>query len=299
MRFGITALEFETTAKQVIVDGFPDFSRFNIIEAIRRAAAIEYITVVELTLDIRHIIPGSIPDSVIDNLIDLRDEVGIGYTVHLPLWSLEPASFNEHIRRASVECIVDSIMAIERLDPEVYVLHSTGPLGAEFSRLRVKQSVRDLICQLMASISIRSVTEILERTNIRPRKLAIENVEFPFQFTRDVVDECDTGICFDTGHLLARYSGKEDPIEFYRQHHDRIVEIHLHDGRFRCVNGVSVPEDHKTLGTGDLRVEEFLCELVHSGFRGPVIFELTNEETVRSLEVVRERCPRALDKSGS
>lgn len=294
MRFGMTALEFGPTVNRIVVDGVPDFSRFNMADIVREAAGIKHLSAIELTLDIAYIIPGALTEKAIAMLAELKDELNITYTAHLPLWSIDLATFNQHIRRGGIECTVEAIKTTEPLQPENYVLHASGALAAEFSRLELPGNMGMLVSGYMSTFSLASVQEILARTEIDPRRVAIENVEFPFEFTRDIVDECGTSICFDTGHLLAQYSGKESVLEFYRKHRDRITEIHLHDGSYRKEGAIPVRQDHKALGVGQLPIRNFLMELVKEHFKGPAIFELTTGETVRSLEAIERLVPEAL-----
>ncbi|MHA1216718.1 MAG: cobamide remodeling phosphodiesterase CbiR [Candidatus Thorarchaeota archaeon] len=294
MRFGIVPLEFKPAAERIIVDGVPDFSRFNIIDAVRDAAKMQHIQVIEVTMDVEHVIPNALTPEVISQLVDLKDELGISYTAHLPLWSLELASFNEFVRQASVESIVSSIRLAEPLEPEAYVLHATGALAAEFSRLDMPVNMVMLICNLMSAIAARSLEDIITRSEINPRLLAVENVEFPFSLTRELVDEYDTSICFDTGHLLTRYSGDEPVVEFYRRHRDRIVELHLHDGSYAERDGAVIHRDHIALGEGEMPVREFLMELVRDSFNGPVVFELTATQAKQSLNLIETQVPEAI-----
>ena len=294
MRFGLVPLEFASAVDRIIVDGAPDFSRFNLVEIVRDALQTEHISVIEVSMDIAHIIPGALTSKTIAQLAELKEEFGHSYTVHLPFWSLELASFNEPVRKGSVESIVESIRLAKPLEPECYVLHSTGPLAAEFSRLNFSKTIVNVICMSMARFSARSVEEILTQTEIAPHRIAVENVEFPFEITRSIIDEYDLSICFDTGHLLTKYSGDESVFEFYREHRNRITELHLNDGTYKEVEGVPIHEDHLALGTGELPVREFLQELLKDNFDGPMIFELTNEEVRQSLQMIKDVVPTAL-----
>lgn len=298
MRFGVVPLEFKPAAERVLVEGVPDFSRFDILEIVREALSTKHISVIELTLDIEYIIPGALTPKIVRELANLKDELGHSYTAHLPLWSIELASFNEYIRSGGVQSVVHSINLVEPLEPEYYVLHSTGPLATEFSNLEFSRDMVMLICSLMAGFSAQSIEEILTETEIDPKRLAIENIEFPFDITRELVDEYDTSICFDTGHLLTRYSGTESVSEFYNRHKDRIVEIHLHDGSYQEQSGMAVHRDHIPLGQGEMPVREFLLELKEDDFDGPVIFELTTPEVQESLAYIAEVVPEAL-RTGS
>ncbi|MFW9887844.1 MAG: cobamide remodeling phosphodiesterase CbiR [Candidatus Thorarchaeota archaeon] len=291
MRFGAVAIEFLPAVQRIMADGVPDFSRINLVDIVRDVVAIEHIEVIEFTIEMEHMVPSSITPEIISRLVDLKDELGISYTVHLPIWSIELASFNPFIRSGGVESICNSIKTAEPLAPEAYVLHASGSLAAEFLRNNHSEAMHLLICGYMTSFSMKSVEEIISKTEIDPRKLAIENIEFPFEFTRDVVDEYDTSICFDTGHALTKQSGDESVLELYTQHRDRIVEVHLNDGIDIKTPGEY--EDHLAIGKGELPVRDFLIELRKDDFKSPLIFELTTEEVIESLHTIREVVPEA------
>ncbi len=249
MRFGMVPLELRPAVDRLLSNGHLDLSLFDLPKFVSEASTIDHIQVIEITSDIHYIIPNSLTAQVVDKLAGLRDDLGVTYTVHLPLWSVEPASFNGHIRTASVDTIVEAIDLLSPLDPEAFVLHATGPLAAEFSRLTYTPEIMSLILGMMASYASQSVEEIITKSEISPRLLALENIEYPFEYMREIVDTYDTSICFDTGHLLTHYSGDEPVREFYRRHRDRIAEIHLHDGAFEVRDGVAIHSDHIPLGS--------------------------------------------------
>ncbi|UCH05044.1 MAG: sugar phosphate isomerase/epimerase, partial [Candidatus Thorarchaeota archaeon] len=224
---------------------------------------------------------------------ELKDELDLSYTAHLPFWAVELTSFNDYIRSGSVDSNVHSIRLVQSLEPEAYVLHSTGALAAEYSRQGFSERVNLVVQGYMNSFAMKSVEEIISKSEVDPRKLAIENVEFPFDFTRDIVDELNTSICFDTGHLLTKQCGDEPLSEFYRKHRDRITEIHLNDGLAEK-DEAGGHQDHLVLGTGDMPVREFLLELVKDNFEGPLIFEMPHEDAIESLSTIRNLVPEAL-----
>jgi sugar phosphate isomerase/epimerase len=293
MRFGTVAIEFMPALKRVIAGGSPDFSRVNMVEIVRETAAIEHIQVIEMPMEIEHMVPGSLTPEVISELAELKDELDISYTTHLPFWSIEASSFNDFIRSGSVDSMVHSIKLAKELEPEAHVLHSTGSLPVAYARQGFSESVNLIVRGYMTSFVMKSVEEIISKSEVNPRKLAIENVEFPFEFTRDVVDELDTSICFDTGHLLTKMSGDEPLSEFYKKHRDRITEIHLNDGVAER-NEAGGHQDHMVLGTGDMPIREFLLELVNDKFEGPLILEMPYEDVIESLNTIHDSVPEAL-----
>jgi sugar phosphate isomerase/epimerase len=296
LRFGITALEFLEVAGQVIVDGVPDFSHLNVVDLTRDAVSDEC-SVIELSLDVKHVIPGSLTPDSISRLSELKDDLGHSYTIHLPFWSVELATFNEHVRMGSVDSIIDAIELTKPLEPEAYVLHASGDMAAVFSNLNYDSNLVRLISTLLAGFAAASVEDIVSRTEINPREIAIENVDFPFDVLRDVIDDLDTSICFDTAHLLARMSGTESVMDFYSAHKDRISEVHLQDATYKEYEGAVAREDHVILGKGIMGnnvLRQFLTELIKDKFDGPIIFELTRDETRESLDLIRRVVPEAL-----
>ena len=291
MRFGITPLQFDNTLGLVGAQGVPDFSRFDYARIIQEHHE-QGFSLFELTLDVRYVLPGGFTEKTVDTLVKVKEELGLTFTAHLPLWAIEPATPNQFIRDASVECIVDAIELVQPLNPEVYVLHSTGSLAAEFNQLELPKPFDSVVTEYLNLHSKQSVQEILDQAGIPPDKLALENIEFPFNATWQIAEALDTRVCLDTGHVQAGYSGDITVLEFVERYFSRIKEIHLHDGgQVLSQEGMVRPYDHQALGTGTLPLEEFLSTLLKKGFEGLIIFELTLQEALESLKVIRERLP--------
>jgi sugar phosphate isomerase/epimerase len=294
MRFGIQPFEFSGIVSMVTEDGTLDLSRLSAASIVKRCIKKGF-RVIELGLDLGYVIPGSINKESIRELIKIKKEEKIVYTVHLPLWSIEPASPNEFIRKASVDVLADAVRLCEPLDPEVYVVHATGSLAAEFSRLEVDEFYREFIGSQMGNIAEKSIRELLSKTNLEPNRLAVETVEFPFKFMRGIIDRLDLSICFDTGHLLAGYSGTYPFMGFLHDNFDRIANIHFHDGFCEDKgNGQKIVKDHLPLGKGKLPIVEMLDFLDRQKYTHPLVFELTLAEATQSIETIRKQFPKAL-----
>jgi endonuclease IV len=165
------------------------------------------------------------------------------------------------------------------------VIHLTGALAAEFSRVNLDPKIKGLVTGLINGFATLSVQAILTETRIAPKLLAVENVEFPFEATRQIVDKFDLSICFDTGHLLVEYSGTEPVDEFWERHKDRILELHLNDGK---IMPDGRPNDHIAIGDGSFPMD-VLERIIQSGFQGPTVFELPFAEAAKSLQRIRAR----------
>lgn len=291
MRFGITALDWATVFNQLAAGGFFDLSKFDFAEIVRLTHQHGF-SLMELTLDIGYVIPGALSEDQITNLLVAKEELDLTYTAHLPLWSIEPASPNPFIREASVACLVEAVQHAKPLDPEAYVVHNAGWIGAEFSEFDIGGDDQPLISLIMGNLAEQSIREVIRQTNVPSRKFALESIEFPFEITWAIAKKLDTSVCLDTGHVLSGQSGSTDVLEFVKQYYNRLLEIHLHDGSLKRVEGKRFPYyDHKVLGQGALPIVEFLTALDERRFDGPIIFELNRADALESLKVIRKLLP--------
>ncbi|MCS7286123.1 MAG: cobamide remodeling phosphodiesterase CbiR [Anaerolineae bacterium] len=244
----------------------------------------------ELNTDLNIFFPHSFGVPTLKRLMDFKESLGLSYTVHLPLWSLEPSSPFEEVRKAAVDVMVDAILRFAPLEPEVYVFHATGPLATEFfTSPSIPDLARPLLMLLFQRNAARSIEEILERTNLPPRALAVETIQFPLDLTLGLAEEFDLSVCFDTGHVFARMPGPVDFHEALAKCLPRLKEVHLHDAWFRLEpDGTARWADHLPLGEGEVPLEDFFSSLKKVNFEGPIIFELTIPEAIKSLERLRE-----------
>jgi sugar phosphate isomerase/epimerase len=297
LRFGIQPFELTTISSLVSENGKFDLSRLSAPSIVKRCIK-EGFRVIELGLDLGYVIPGSINKKAVDELMKIKNSDHISYTVHLPLWSVEPASPNEFIRKASVEVLADAVKLCEPLNPEAYVVHATGALAAEFSRLEIADFYKDYIANEMTGLAEQSIKGLLSSTNLQPEKLAIETVEFPFKYMKRLTEKYNVSICCDTGHILAGYPGSYTVVGFLEEFFERVIDIHLHDGyRIEKEKGVKIQKDHLPLGEGKLPMNDLFDFLHRHEYTHPIVFELTLPQALKSLKVIREKYPEALESS--
>jgi sugar phosphate isomerase/epimerase len=294
MRFGIMTMQ-----KGALIPAGASATRVSAAEALAALAKLDHAAIarqlsgfgfdpIELGGDMGLFFSQAFAPETIDRLAALSEETGLGYTVHLPLWSTEPSTPLEPVREGSVRALVDIVERTLPLEPEVYVLHATGALAAEFYGMDLPDLAKGFVLQQFQAAAAHSLRTILDRTGIDGRRLAIETIEFPLDLTLQLAEELDLSICLDTGHILAGFSG---PLGFWETLEaclPRLAEVHLHDApQWQRGQPLGYGTDHKALGTGDLDVGRLLARLEASGFDGPVIFELTVEEALASMAVVR------------
>jgi sugar phosphate isomerase/epimerase len=250
---------------------------------------------IELSGDLTLFFPQAFAPPAIDRLAVLKEELGLSYTVHLPLWSVEPSTPLPSVRRGSVEILIEVIRATRLLQPEVYVLHATGALAAEFYQMDLPAVAHAFLLRVFQAQAGESIQRILAETAIPSRQLAIETIEFPLDLTLELAEQFDLAICLDVGHILAGFSGPADLFDVLERCLPRLAEVHLHDCPLRASGQAPLyGQDHRSLGEGDLDLERFLDRLEEAGFDGPVILELTVEEARSSFETIRAVRPELL-----
>ncbi len=136
MRFGIMAMQVDflippVTSEKETADWLTSLSRFEYADLALKLAQHGF-NPIELGGDLAMLLPQTFYPSSVQKLAALKEEHGVSYTVHLPLWSVEPSTMLTHVRRGSVKALVENISATLPLEPEVFVLHATGELAAEF-----------------------------------------------------------------------------------------------------------------------------------------------------------------------
>lgn len=250
---------------------------------------------VELGGDLVMFMPHTYAPPAIEKLQALQEETGLGYTVHLPLWSVEPSALLEPVRAGSVAAMVQVLKATQSLNVEAYVVHATGSLAAEFYRMNLPEMARFVILKQFQGRALASLKAMLGETGVDPRKLAVETIEFPLELTMELVEGLGLSYTLDTGHVLSGFSGAVDLFEAVDKLLPRLANVHLHDSpRWAPGTDIVYGKDHQALGKGDLDLGRFLDHLHAGGYRGPLVFELTVPEAVASLAVVRQVRPEYL-----
>jgi sugar phosphate isomerase/epimerase len=296
MRFGIIAMQLNLLIPPAlppdqVLAHIAGFDNANLV----RGLVEQGFKLIELGGDLSIFLPPTFSPPAIERLAMLKEELGLSYTVHLPLWSVEPSTPLTSVRRGSVQAVIDILKVTRPLNPETYVLHATGALAAEFYHMRISEMARAVILRQFQNGARESLKTILAETGIPSRQLAIETVEFPFELTYEMAEEFDLSMCLDTGHVLAGFSGPVELFTVLEQCLPRLGEIHLHDCPWQGPEmKLGYGQDHQPLGKGDLDTARLLDRLVRADYSGPIIFELRVDEALASLDVIRSLRPMVL-----
>lgn len=296
MRFGIQAMQLGELVPSTLPseDLMAYVMGFDQAKRVRKLHALGF-NPIELGGDLGIFLPHTFAPPAIAGLAALKEEIGVTYTVHLPLWSVEPSTPLTPVREGSVRAVIDTIRATAPLEPETYVLHATGALASEFYQKKLSPAGKSLILRIFQSNARQSIETLLAETEIPSRQLAIETIEFPFGLTLELAEELDLSMCLDVGHVLVGFSGPIGVFEALERCLPRLAEIHLHDGPWQGPeHRLGYGQDHQPLGSGDLDTAHLLDRLTEAGFSGPLIFELKVEEALASLDVVHAIRPSLL-----
>ncbi len=290
MRFGIMTMQLNALipSAQTAQQALAQISTFDFSSLVQQLASHGF-NPIELGGDLVMFIPHAFAPPSIEKLGALKKQLGIEYTVHLPLWSVEPSTPLVPVRQGSLRAVIEMIRATQPLDPAAYVLHPYGALASEFYRMKLPESARALLLQIFQNNARESVKTILAETGIASRKLAVETIEFPLEHLLALANEFDTSICFDTGHVLAGFAGDIDFWNALEKCLPRVSHVHLHDcPAYARTRELGYGKDHQPLGKGDLDVARFLKRLQEANFAGTIVFELTVAEALASMQVVKE-----------
>lgn len=166
------------------------------------------------------------PDkSEIKKLLQLKEEFGITYNIHLPQ-DISIASSDPSIRRKATDSIKEIYVLSGCLAPTAYTLHIPIEKGMT-SESDVKKWQERAISEIGSLIS----------SGIPARDISVENLMYPFEWFLPVVTRHDLSVTMDVGHLIVEKRKISEMVDAFK---DRLTMIHLH-GVDRTGNS---PKDH-------------------------------------------------------
>ena len=288
MKFGITPFEGTDFLNMFNPKkGLESFSDFRFSDMITKVIEKGY-SHCEISLDLFQVLPIKISEEEKRRMLNFKKEYDFTFSAHFPLYSIELASPNKHIREGSIKSQIDSynMFKFMEADIDVFILHPTGAFTADFLKMDIPKSHKQFIISIFTGFAIDSIKKIIRETKIDKSKIAIENIEFPFEGTLDIIEKLKgPKLCIDTAHFLGGFSGEVDMIEITKNHLNITSEIHLQD--FNEIGDA----DHGALGTGKNFPIEFLKIIHEYDFKGPVVFELPFEKAYKSVQFIKEKAP--------
>jgi sugar phosphate isomerase/epimerase len=231
---------------------------------------------IELALDNRFMIPGALDDKVIGELLDLRRTKGMSYSVHLPMYDMSFMSLNEKARKATLDCMKESILATGPLEITGYVLHPNRFVEYEIAMLPLAVSAKRKIFRYVLENGSRGLSELTETAGDSRKILVEPDCAIPLNaILEPLVEEYDVGVCLDYGDLV---NYKINPCSFFDEYCDRIREIHFHDVALKS------RIDHLPLDGGSSEWRKFITHITREKrFDGVLLLEMMESAAVASL----------------
>jgi len=235
------------------------------------------IDVLEINVGFAMIYNNWITSRTILGLEEIKKKYNIDYSLHLPFNYLDISSLVEEIRLVSVNKMMELIRIFKPIDPIHYVLHLTNS-EANFvaNNPRYPEWVIKNSLNQMNNNAKKSVKQLMNEID-NSKKICIENLEptsyeLPFF---DVVQDCNTSICYDVGHAI---KSNIDMIDFFNEYKSYISHIHLHDIKEKYGEKI----DHLGLGEGFLDKEKFINHLEKTNFDGVLLIEVSSFEQAKN-----------------
>ncbi len=296
MRFGIMAMQMSALVPppEALKNPVAFISGFDHAALIRQLASSGF-KMVELNSDLALFFPQTFTPESISKVAALKRELGLTFTMHLPIWSIDSSTMLGPVREGSLRALIQAVLATLPLEPERYVLHPVGALASEFSRMPIPENAKALVLRQFQANGKQTIKTLLAETGLSSHRLAIETVEFPFELTLEMALDLGALMCLDTGHVLSGQSGPVQLFDALEAVLPHLGEVHLHDASFQKPGAkYEYTRDHQALGKGDIDVARLLDRLAQANWDGPIIFELSPDEARQSLEVIKAKGPQYL-----
>ncbi|MHB9148972.1 MAG: cobamide remodeling phosphodiesterase CbiR [Thermoleophilia bacterium] len=178
--------------------------------------------------------------TVVREIAAMGADAGCGFTVHLPLDAGIGEDDHTARRRAQDTClrVIDLTLPLE---PHAFVVHPELPLRHHPALGEAPKPLHSLPPDEHRAW-LHDLGESLGRfaPETGPYPLAVENLQFSFEWVSPLLEEYDLGVTLDVGHLLSHGGDLGRHLEEFGH---RLTVVHLH--------GLDGPRDHQEIGLFD------------------------------------------------
>lgn len=213
-------------------------------------------------------------ETYLANIMRIKEELNVGFSVHAPITDLHLGSLNRRIREVTMEEMRYSIQLAREIGAEVVTMHpAPGILAMPPGKWSKEEYHLPRTSGNFARQEQFLVRAVQELADYAPDLLiCLENLVFPHELYRSPeemqdllhkVNRSNVGITLDVGH--ATVAGQK-PAEFIHLLADDIFHVHLHDNH-------GVADEHLPLGQGSIDYIGVLQALKNMDYQGIVNFE--------------------------
>jgi len=211
--------------------------------------------------------PSSLPKkNEIDELSLLSKEFDLTYNIHLPT-DISFGNIDPLVRQHAVETTLRVLDLTSPLSPSTCTLHLS--YDEALRKIEYMKKWQELIYETIKQ---------LINYGVKAEDISIENLNYPFEWSEDIVRDFKFSICMDIGHLIV--CGADIKI-FFDSYYGNISIVHLH--------GVENGRDHLSLERlPDERVGEII-EILNK-FTKTVSIEVFSYDSLNSSLEFLEKC---------
>jgi len=215
--------------------------------------------------------PASLPTpGEVEALAAVARDTGVGYSVHLPL-DIFLGSVSKDVRKKGVDAIMRIVDATAVLHPRTHIVH----LECEADQ---KASGKIVPWQDNCRLSL----EAIAKSSLSKDRLAVENLDYPFDWVSPLIADFGLKACIDVGHLVMEGI---DPAVFLKANLHRAAMVHLY--------GNPDPGQHRHLALGRIAPAVLASWLaVLRDFKETVCLEVFNPVDLATSLTYLEDCWR-------
>jgi sugar phosphate isomerase/epimerase len=210
----------------------------------------------------------NLPDkAVISELLQIQREQGNTYTIHFPI-DKKAAGPDKQERRYFQEQALKIMRLTLPLNPFAYILHLEG----------ISQNANREHQDAWRSRGMETCEKIASLDGVNKSSIAVENLGYPVDWNKEIVEHFGFSFCMDVGHLW-----------LYRYDWEGTLARYLKDTRVIHLHGVSGGKDHLSVLKNDREILKKLVRNYLKGFQNVVTLEVfSREDTFGSIERLKE-----------
>ncbi|KAF5419176.1 MAG: Sugar phosphate isomerase/epimerase [Candidatus Methanocomedens sp.] len=207
---------------------------------------------------------------VVEHLEDVISTFFGHVTVHAPIMDLNPSSYNEHVRKATIKETFWAIDLSSKLDARVLTIH---PGNRTVHRQPTPEDWEKFFDYLTVCTGYaREMGVVLALENLSPR---LQNMCYKPSLMRDVLAKYpDLMMTFDIAHALQ--TGQDNALDFINELGGRIVNVHVGGVQ----NGTPHYPGHMSRNR---EIIEILGRLQRSGYDNDLTIEIDDKLISRDM----------------
>lgn len=233
-------------------------------------AGIKYI---ELTCDHPQADLPNLTANQVQQLLALKAEKSLVYSLHTPCYEANPASSSQRMRNIVLEGYLDTVVLANQLGADMVVVHTGHKSDGTKSKEEAMANALVVLTETVQFVrKYPGITLVMENTGFYSQNFL--NSADDFLYLINVINSSQLKASIDIGHAVLQ---DLEPAALIRACREHLVHLHLQDN-----NGVF--DDHLALGWGKINYSSIAQALREINFSGRAIIEIFSETPRSALK---------------